>query len=443
MKKLPVFLSVMMLIIAVSACAAANTVGSFFYNDRAQFEVDGKYGYIDRTGKIVIPAQWDYAEPFYHLNHIRAAVFRRTSPTEGEYAVIDRDGNIVLDYKKCDRIDPEAFYGQYILVHYKQDDGQYVEVYTSDGKLVNTSKWISAKTAGEQYICVQDETGLFGYRDLDKGFMIPCQYIEAHGFTNGLALVKGKNAKGEDTFFYINRMGENVISGDWDYAGDFSMDGYAAVFKGALSDQGLPFEGKYAFIDMEGRLICDYIWDEAHAFEEGLAPVASVDIHGNKKWGFMDADGKLLNDEYWDQVEAFHAGVAVVFIKRADSEDGQYGFIDQSGAYISVPQWDEAENMREGYAVVGKKDTSGKVYKGLINLEGELVIETIWDDLKQLYDSNLTVVSKDGKWGAVNEYGDIVIPVKWDRAFFISEGVATVWEGEEWYIIDTDGNIIF
>lgn len=430
MKKISVFLIIMITMLVVINCAAANSVGDNFYMDRASFEVDGKYGFIDRTGKIVLPAQWDSVIGFLKGDPVHAVVVKND-----EYAIIDVDGNIIFDYRKCSAIN--AFDDRFFFVRYENDDDAYVEVYTYDGKLINPEKWIRATRSDESDILyVQNDSGLWGYYDANSGYIIPCQYESAGVFVDGLAAVRSKNAKGKLVDSYINLQGETVITGDWDYAATFSEDGYAMVFKGELTDAGSPSKGKYAFIDTQGHLICDYIWDDAFLFDDGFARVASIDAKGRKTWGFLNADGKILNDQYWDEIRPFENGAALVV------KDDKYGFIDESGSFISDLQWDGASSMHNGIAIVAKKDDNGDISVGAINDKGEIIVDLVWEDMEYFYEG-LATVRKDGKYGSVNEKGEIVVPVKWYKRYVFNEGVAIVWERDSWYIIDSEGNVIF
>ena len=41
------------------------------------------------------------------------------------------------------------------------------------------------------------------------------------------------------------------------------------------------------------------------------------------------------------------------------------------------------------------------------------------------------------------KYEKLIVPTKWDKHVWFNEGVAIVWEGETWYIIDMTGSVIF
>ena len=74
----------------------------YFSEGLARFVVDGKFGFFDERGRVVIPHRFDFAEPF----HAGLAVFceKCTREREGEHAAVkggkwgyvDRRGRVVI-----------------------------------------------------------------------------------------------------------------------------------------------------------------------------------------------------------------------------------------------------------------------------------------------------------------------------------------------------------
>lgn len=64
-----------------------------FSNGLAWFEADGKYGYIDKTGTIIIPAEYIDASDFT----IDGAAKVQVAKKKGAY--IDTTGSIICTYK--------------------------------------------------------------------------------------------------------------------------------------------------------------------------------------------------------------------------------------------------------------------------------------------------------------------------------------------------------
>jgi len=66
-----------------------------FSNGLAAKERRGKWGYINRQGKTVIPARYDWADRFYG----KTAVVRQGWNNEALYALIDKSGKLLTTFK--------------------------------------------------------------------------------------------------------------------------------------------------------------------------------------------------------------------------------------------------------------------------------------------------------------------------------------------------------
>ena len=451
MKKAIAGLLAALLLLLAASCACANTVADTFCCGLAYFEVNGKYGYVDTRGKIVIPAQWDYAGKFCESGY--AVVFIGTTresgyPEKGSYGIINTKGEYLLEPTECHDIDLYTvdrlgFYS----ISYKVGESDWDFAFVSlDGKLLGGKIWSNAYSSSLP-MAVEDENGKWGYVDFEHGMLIPCRYEKAHQFYNGLALVETTNAKGRTAYEYIDLEGNTVITGTWDYAESFSDDGYARVFRGTLSKYGSPEEGKYAYINRQGEYITDYVFDEARDFRGGLAAVATVNAKGRKVWGLINPSGEYVVPAEWDYAYSPVNGYAQVFrgtlSKYGSPDEGIWGYVDLNGNLIAEPQWVKAQDFGEdGKAIAAVADGDGRPLYGIIGTDGSPVIPYAWESIGA-FSEGRAAVKQDGKYGYIDETGALVIPAKWEKAGKFSGGVAIVWDSETWYIIDSEGNAVF
>ena len=441
------------MVLAVSA-ASANSAGSRFSCGLATYEVNGRYGYIDTRGQIVIPAQWDYAGTFSSGGY--AVVFNGTlrssgSPDVGSYGLINTKGEYVFEMTPCDGIsaDMTEQYGIF-NVSYEIGDMDWVFEYrTVDGKVLGGRKWENARSGRTIGLPmpVMDENDKWGYMDAEHGLVIPCAFDDAFAFRDGIARVKTTDAKGRETYSYINAEGRIIITGDWDYAGDFTPEGYAQVFRGSLTKYGSPDVGRYGYIDKTGELVCGYEYDRAQDFSEGYAAVAVTDAKGRTRWGYIDTSFRIAAELQWDYAYSFSNGYGRVFNGTMSEygypATGLYGYVGSGCAYISEPQWSAGESFTEaGLAIVARTDAGGENCFGMIGTDGQPVISLSWDSISQ-FSEGRALVSKDGKFGYINEAGEPVIPATWEKAGDFHDGVAIVWDKDSWYIIDPEGKVIF
>lgn len=111
-------------------------------------------------------------------------------------------------------------------------------------------------------------------------------------------------------------------------------------------------DGKYAFLDKNGKLQGRYKWVES--YHEGFAVV----MLGVGKFAFIDKNGELQEGRYRD-AWAYSEGLACVKL-----DDGKYAFIDRNGK-LQEGRYDNAWSYHEGFAVVtvAFKDNSVAVTK--------------------------------------------------------------------------------
>ena len=176
------------------------------------YKNNGKYGFFDRNGSVVIPCQWEGA---YNFSEGLALVRN----DKCKYGYIDKSGNVVIP---C--------------------------------------QWNNAESFRDGLACVKDNNGKLGYIDKSGRLVIPCQWEDAYGFSEGfsegLASVKGDNGK----YGYINKSGDVVIPCQWEDADNFS-EGMARF----ENDNGY-----YGFIDKNGNVIIPCLWKYTGNFRDDL-----------------------------------------------------------------------------------------------------------------------------------------------------------------------------
>jgi hypothetical protein len=97
--------------------------------------------------------------------------------------------------------------------------------------------------------------GLYGYIDESGNEIIPCQYIEARYFSDGMALVMDDSY----TYCFINTYGETVIRDDGWCGGSVDFqDGYTVVSKNMDYGNTGTTTCYYGIMDKQGKLVIPY-----------------------------------------------------------------------------------------------------------------------------------------------------------------------------------------
>ncbi|MGG1597936.1 WG repeat-containing protein [Paenibacillus naphthalenovorans] len=257
-----------------------------------------KVGYIDTSGKVVIPAKFDGADDFSE----GLARVSKGDATNEKSGFIDKTGKVVipLAYEMVLNFSEgmAAFAYQFGAKWGFLDKTGRVAIQPQYDKVKSFSEGLAAVRIGDKW----------GYIDKTGQAVIPPQFDSANSFSEGLALVTkgGKSA-------YIDQTGDVVIEINYYQAGDFK-EGLAFVSK----------KGKYGFIDKTGKEVVTPQFSFARNFSEGLAAVVADGL-----WGFIDKTGKIIIQPQYTEIESdFQEGLAIVVKGKLT------GYIDRTGKEV-------------------------------------------------------------------------------------------------------------
>ena len=238
-----------------------------------QMQRAGRVGYIDETGNLVIPLQFDLADPF---SEGLAAIFK-----DRKWGFMDRTGQVVV---------APAFAA--------------VARFTEGMAVVGI---LSGSIAGYTYINRKGEP----QTDSTIRFEV------AMPFGDGLAPVRSLGEK----IRYVDQSLKTVIAPQFMAAGEFS-EGMAPVQ--VRAPEGM----RWGFIDKTGKMAIPAHYYEALPFLEGLAGVKVP----SGKWGFINQKDKMIIIPKYDSVAPFDNGMAQVYVGEG------LGYIDLHGKYVWEPK---------------------------------------------------------------------------------------------------------
>ena len=235
-------------------------LGDNFYDDIMSAQFGKKWGFIDKTGKLIIAAEYDEVVHFTS----GLAMVRKG----GRTGYIDKSGKLAipLAYLEATPFNEKGFAAVSI-----------------------GSKPVAAPPAQKGKPAPPTGPGerKWGIIDRQNNKIVPTIYDQiSPDITKGGLIMVVKDG----SYGYIDAAGKEVIPPKYDEARDFTDDGLAAV---SVND-------KWGFINTTGSVVIKPQFDEVADFSYGLAPVDK-----NSKWGFVDKSGKMVIPAQFDQANQF------------------------------------------------------------------------------------------------------------------------------------------
>lgn len=331
----------------ISADQIVDVKGDFdfiapFKNGMARFGIDGKEGFIDQMGQVVIQPR---EAGFYDFSDEMAViVINQKQPTiDGKYGFIDIKGDMVIQpifdsaqsfkdglapVKKghhaglIDRNGNFVVSPNFDAIWFIARDRYGVRVNNRYG-MIDSRGNIIAEVIYEEPLTLQNnesdtplvpvkKNGKWGYIDLSGRLTISPRFDYAYHFSEGLAVAVMENKYG-----FIDRYGTPIVPFNFENAGSFS-DNLAYVAQGY----------KYGFINRHGDVVIDFQYKQVNHFSDGLARVKKAYSNNDEKWEYINTKGTTAISARFSNAKDFCAGLAEV------EEDNYIGIIDTNGEYV-------------------------------------------------------------------------------------------------------------
>ena len=273
-----------------------------------EFE-DGKYGYLDESGKLAIPMKYEKA---FDFSEDRAFV-RETE--DGPLLMIDKTGKVIASYDNVD-----LWYYETV----KFSEGLAIIPLADGENYAESTHYIAVDKSGKTVYSYMDQ-----YVDFENGYQNGLVAVaeQAEWGTGGPCLERGVNGMGGAG--YRDKTGKKVISGDYDELGAFS-DGMAMVAK--YDDD---WNWKCGFINTNGDLVVPMEYTTYWSFDNGIGAV-SKGSGEDAAGALVDKNGKFLTDFLYSSIWGAEDGLVPVrtasgVITVLDSSTGKTVFTTKDG----------------------------------------------------------------------------------------------------------------
>jgi hypothetical protein len=205
------------------------------------FSRDARFGFVDRSGSIVIPPTFLDASDF---SEGLAAV--RPESIQGKYGYIDKTGRTAIQ-PRFDQALPfsEGLAAVEMYVHAEQGKapGTWGFIH-QDGSFAIDPTFNTVKSFSEGLAEASTDGRSWGYIDNTGRFVIPAKFSSTMAFSEGLALV---SLEENDEAYYIDKRGNKALTLDltamWSFSDGLTVAG---------------FRGEQKYVDKTGRVVAPY-----------------------------------------------------------------------------------------------------------------------------------------------------------------------------------------
>ncbi|MDP2983904.1 MAG: WG repeat-containing protein [Candidatus Latescibacter sp.] len=226
---------------------------------------DFQYGYIYKRGVLAFSTPYRCEHPF-------SGGLARVQVNE-KYGYIEKKGKIVTHFFD----EAHDFIEGFACVAVKKE----YDFISQTGSFLTQQRFEHAESFSDGLALVKDHDDFFFIDKTGSTAVKPAIHCDAvWSFVNGFAEVEVCDKRG-----FINRRGNLVVEPRFDATRRFS-EGLAAV--DSVRKDGVFDVHYWGFINTAGKIVIEQQFEDARYFSGGLAPVK---INGN--WGYIDASGHI------------------------------------------------------------------------------------------------------------------------------------------------------
>ena len=280
-------------------------------------------------------------------------------------------------------------------------------------RISNNSSWGYKDTAGyiiiplEKYSFLNpiDEKGMIlakkdekkGFIDINENILIPFIYDDVGVFSECVDLAPAAKNKKQG---FINRKGEIIIPFEYDYTSSvryFYEPGIAVLSK----------NGKYGVLNAENKIIIPFIYSKID-FERGNEFLITWQ---QEKWACFSTSGKQLSDfNNYEIVEKSPLGFLpkdsknLPILVQIEGDEKYFSELYSDTKYMDA----SAKEQRD-------MEAQGGVKFAFLDKNHNFIVPFGEYDFADVFGlGRKAIVANKGKYGIIDEYGELVLPLEYD-----------------------------
>jgi len=429
--------------------------------------VDGKWGYINKTGEMVIAPQWQMAELFSNGFALVKG--------ENYQAVIDRQGNVLLEtdgrimprsYTYCIRkndengdsiyayFDPVSGYLSPFIFDavediFRDDPAAPMAVLTKDPPRVTYIIPATGEKAFEnEYELLHDDA------EFHEGYALAANECILYD-------TEGNIWSWYPEFHLIDTSGRETIFPEGIFPDSPVQEGYLRISRNLTEEEWAAGKSGwgvvYGLAKPNGEIVIEPQYDYLYPPQDGC-----VVIMQDYRLGHIDLETGMTVEPRFEFITdslpcyTFSNGYALLYPLQVGEQEWVQLLIDRQGREI-FSTWEEDEIRLAshvftpgGLCVYEKNHQYGlmRITEGQATLLTEAIYEKInywnsWHAMKHPLESGWLPVKMDGLWGYVNEQAEMIIPPQWEEADIFRQDLARVEKNGKMAYINLQGDIIW
>ena len=369
---------------------------------------NGKWGFMDTTGKVQIIPQYEMVEAFQSG---LALVVKQS-----KVGFINKQGKVVIPFQYEDA---EAF-AEGLCVAMKDDAYGLIN---KNNQVVLPFQYDLIGSFNSKLAIVANDTA-YGFVNPQGEIVIPLTLDYADDFENNYALIEQNGKRG-----IINQLGQTVVPMKYAWLENFNQYGLARAKEdslfGLIDQNGsviLPFEydqigecadslclvvkdGKYGYVNVKGDLAIPLNFDfKLEALTWGRFDAGYAKFHQKGKYGILDSLGKKTFPAIFQDVGDYRQKDLIAVKKR-----GQWGYSNENLSLMIPYEYDYAISFRQHLGLVKKEGAWN-----LIDQEAKVALPNQFDAVKPIGEY-LYEVEQAGKKGLLDLKQLNLIEPNWHR----------------------------
>ncbi len=355
----------------VEAMQNIDNNGNVFYDTSVlKVERDGKYGLINFNGKELLSPEYSSITPLKNVT--KSFVTEK----DGKKGLVDNSGSVIIENEYADIIALTDKYEDGYIV--KNESGKYGLINYNRKQILDCKYTEIMHIYGSEMYIVKEENDI---ELVDSNGLIKLKngFSEAVSIDNSNIIVKSN-----DKYGVISSSGESVIPQEYQ---DLKY-----LFEGNYIAKK---DGKYGIIDITGKVQVDYIYNNiSFSSEEGF-------IEAEKENGEVD----LLDESFVVNCSGILSEINTNLGYIKVRQNGEYKYYN-----FKLEEKNVKDVLSSNTLFLSKNNNK----YGFVDKNGIVVVDYIYDDATEQNDYGFSAVKKDGKWGAIDASGKVIVEPKYN-----------------------------